>query len=338
VYICLAGEPEKREYSRLSRYVIDHDNVHKGHPMMEAALQSFPAAIDPLELVGLTELIQRSSGSPAVKIGLIDGPVVLKHPDLEGALLNELPGPNSVGCALARSPACLHGTFVAGMLCAKRDSVAPAICPGCTVLIRPIFVETTSTREPMPSATPHDLASAIMACVNAGARVLNLSVGLVQTTSRGENALREALDHAVGRGVIVVAAAGNQATLGSNAITRHHGVIPVVACDSAGRPINESNLGNSIGRRGLCAPGRNITSLSSEGRSATLEGTSIAVPFVTGAVALLWSEFPAATATEIKLAILRVPLQRRSSVVPPVLNAAAAYRMLFEASTGRRIA
>jgi subtilisin family serine protease len=306
--------------------------------MNEAALQLFPAAMDPLELVGLTKLMQRSSGRPFVKIGLIDGPVVLGHADLAGALLSELPGANSVTCALASSSACLHGTFVAGILSAKRNSIAPAICPGCTVLIRPIFAETTSTREPMPSATPLNLASAIMACVDAGARVLNLSVGLVRTSTQGENALREALDHAVGRGVIVVAAAGNQATLGSTAITRHQGVIPVVACDLAGRPMNESNLGSSIGRRGLCAPGQGITSLSSEGRSVTLEGTSIAVPFVTGAIALLWSEFPAATAIEIKLAILRAPLQRRSSVVPPVLNAAAAYRMLLEASTRRRIA
>jgi subtilisin family serine protease len=239
---------------------------------------------------------------------------------------------------MASSAACLHGTFVAGILCAKRNSVAPAICPGCTLLVRPIFAETTSARAPMPSATPLDLSSAIIACVDAGARVLNLSVGVVRTSTRGDDALREALDHAVGRGVIVVAAAGNQATLGSSAITRHQGVIPVVACDLAGRPMNESNLGSSIGRRGLCAPGRGVASLGPEGRSVTLEGTSIAVPFVTGAIALLWSEFPGATATEIKLAILRAPLQRRSSVVPPVLNAAAAYRMLSEASTRRQIA
>ena len=49
----------------------------------------------------------------------------------------------------------------------------------------------------------------------------------------------------------MVAAAGNQGTLGSSAITRHPWVIPVVACDLRGRPMNESNLGSSIGRRGL---------------------------------------------------------------------------------------
>ena len=167
---------------------------------------------------------------------------------------------------MASSAACRHGTFVAGILVAKRGSVAPAICPACTLLLRPIFAETTSARADMPSASPLELASAIVACVDAGARVLNLSLGVMRTpTVRGDDALREALDYAVARDVIVLAAAGNQATLGSSAVTRHQGVIPVVACDLAGRPMNESNLGSSIGRRGLCAPGRGVASLGLEG-------------------------------------------------------------------------
>ena len=57
-----------------------------------------------LDLVNLTALTERTSGSPDVTIGLVDGPV------------------------------------------------APAICPDCTLLLRPIFAETTSGREQMPSA------------------------------------------------------------------------------------------------------------------------------------------------------------------------------------------
>lgn len=280
----------------------------------------------PSELVKLSALMARTSGMPEVKIGLIDGPVVTQHPDLTAEHLRELPGNHGAKCTQANSTACLHGTFIAGMLSAKRNSPAPAICPNCTLLIRPIFAETTAGREHMPSAIPQDLAAAILECINAGARVINLSLALPQPSTRGEQALEEALNQALKRGVLIVAAAGNQGTLGSSAITRHPWVIPVVACDLRGRPINESNLGSSIGTRGLSAPGDGITSLGSEGQSLTLSGTSVAVPFVAGAIALLWSEFPAATAAQIKLALMPGP--RRASVVPPLLDADAAWQIL----------
>src|SRR5262249_20259911 len=120
-------------------------------------------------------------------------------------------------------------------------------------------------------------------------------------TQFGErSALGDALDHAARRGVIVGAAAGNQGTMGSTAITRHPWVIPVVACDVKGRPTKESNLGRSIGRGGLRAPGDGITSLGARGEPVTLGGTSVAAPFVTGAIAPVWSEFPDATAAEMK--------------------------------------
>ncbi len=234
--------------------------------------------------------------------------------------------------------ACLHGTFIAGILSAKRNSLAPAICPNCTLLIRPIFTETTSGREHMPSATPLELAAAIFECIDAGARVINLSSSLAQPTAKGEQSLEEALNHAVRQGVILVAAAGNQSTLGSSAITRHRWVIPVAACDLRGRPMNQSNLGSSLGRRGLMAPGDNIISLGSEGQWLRLGGTSVAVPFVTGVIALLWSEFPTATAAQIKLATSQAITLRRTSVVPPLLDAAAAYQILLTENARRRIA
>ena len=52
-----------------------------------------------------------------------------------------------------------------------------------------------------------------------------------------------------------------------------------------------SNLGASIGRGALGAPGESVTSLSVNG-PLTMGGTSAATPFVTGAVALTWSNFP----------------------------------------------
>ena len=190
----------------------------------------------------------------------------------------------------------------------------------------------------MPGTTPLELATAITECIYAGARIINLSLGLAHPSTRGEQALEEALHQALTHGVIVVAAAGNQSTLGSSTITRHQWVIPVIACNSYGRPMNESNLSSSIGRRGLSAPGSDITSLGTEGQAITLSGTSVAVPFVTGAIALLWSAFPAATAAQIKLAITQATTLRRASVVPPLLDAAAAYQLLLSTNERKRIA
>ena len=291
----------------------------------------------PLDLVRLTPLIDRTSGRPEVTIGLIDGPVVINHPELASQHIREIPGNGSGACTQASSTACLHGTFVAGILSAKRGSVAPAICPNCTLLVRPIFAETTAANGEMPSAMPEELAQAILDCIEAGARVLNISAALAQPSMKNERTLEEALDQAARRGVIVVAAAGNQGTLGSTAITCHPWVIPVVGYDLQGRPMNHSNLGSSIGRRGLGAPGYRITSLGAEGEPLTFGGTSAAAPFVTGAVALLWSEFPNASGTAIKFAITQPYSRRRNTVVPPLLDAWMSYQSLQATNTRRRL-
>src|SRR5215470_8053270 len=100
--------------------------------------------MSPLDLVKLTALMERSSGKPEMMIGLIDGPVAMNHPDLATENIREVSGKLRGTCAQANSTACMHGTFVAGVLCAKKNSAAPAICPNCTLLVRPIFAETRS--------------------------------------------------------------------------------------------------------------------------------------------------------------------------------------------------
>jgi subtilisin family serine protease len=290
-----------------------------------------------LDLVKLTELMDLTSGRPEIVVGLIDGPVAIDHPDLASETIRETPGQSTGACSQASSAACIHGTFVAGILGAKRDSVAPAICPDCTLLVRPIFKEATSGNrrirsdsvEALPSATPQDLAEAIIETIDAGARVLNLSAALAQPSINGERELEEALSYAASGGVIVVAAAGNQGTIGSSAITRHPWVISIVACDLQGRPSSQSNLASSIARRGLRAPGENVTSLGVEAKPLTLAGTSVAAPFVTGTIALLWSEFPHASAVEVLLAVSTKAYNRRTStIVPPLLDAWRAYQVM----------
>jgi subtilisin family serine protease len=214
-----------------------------------------------LDLVKLTALMDRTSGRAEISVGLIDGPVLLTHPDLASEHIREVPGKLRGTCARSDSFACMHGTFVAGILSAHRGSTAPAICPLCSFLLRPIFSEASGLDNIVPSASPQALAEAIIDTVDAGAHIINLSSALAQPSPKGESKLEEALNYAAHHGAIIVAAAGNQGTMGSSAITRHPWVIPVVSCDGNGLPTSESNLSDSIGRRGLRAPGQNITSL-----------------------------------------------------------------------------
>jgi hypothetical protein len=305
--------------------------------MIEYDFQRHARLMNPLDLVNLTALMERTPGRRDVKIGLIDGPVNLDHADLSTDLIHELSETGTGRCGEQTSAACHHGTFVAGMLCGRRGSPAPAICPGCTLLVCPIFDETAGVEQGnIPSASPEELVRAIRDCIRGGARILNLSLSVQPWSIPGEREVEGALNDAMTRGVIVVAAAGNQGTVGSSVITGHPWVLPVAACDLNGQPAAQSNLGIAIGRRGLSAPGVGVTSLGSSERSVTSSGTSVAAPFVTGAVALLWSEYPAATAAEVRLAITPAWPARRTTVVPRLLNAWAAYENLQTIHTHTR--
>jgi subtilisin family serine protease len=283
-------------------------------------------AMDPLEFVGLPALMALTSGRFNVVIGLVDGPVALDHPELATGHLTtmrEKPG----ACSDATSASCRHGTFVAGVLAARRGSSAPAIAPDCNLLIRPVFSESTQGEE-IPSATPRELSAAIVDCVHAGARIVNLSAAVAGRSLGGDHELHDALEYTVRRGVLVIAAAGNQAAVAGSPIVSHPGVIPVIAYGRSGQPLASSNLGRSIGTRGLGGPGEGVVSLAPGGKAAVSAGTSVAAPFVSGAAALLWSLFPDATVADVARALLYPGVARRRTVIPPLLNAWSAYRVL----------
>jgi subtilisin family serine protease len=273
----------------------------------------------------------RSPGRPEVTIGLIDGPVALDHPDLDSANIRALPG-REAACTIETGAACFHGTFVAGIISARRDTAAPGICPDCTLVARPIFAESPGP-DRLLAASPEELADAMLECIDAGAQMLNLSATLARASARDERSLKGVLDHACRRGVAVVAAAGNESAIGGSAITRHPWVISVVGYSLDGKPLVRSNFGARIGRHGLGAPGEGVTSLSPTAGTTAARGTSVAAPFVTGTLALLLSALPRAGVSEVCAALTRA---RRRTVVPPLLDAEAAYRTLCTTSGHRR--
>lgn len=289
---------------------------------------------DALALTGIGWLRRTTTGRPEVVIGLIDGPVEGRHPDLADARLQRM-GTRDVRCRVPVGPACRHGTFIAGMLSARPGGVAPALCPDCTLLCRPIFCEAADPRQ-CPVVTSADLAEALTEVIEAGARVVNLSVGLASTALEDHPELHAACDLAARRGVVVVCAAGNQGHVGRVPLFDHPWVVSVAGCDMGGRPLGSSNLGVTVGRRGLLAPGVAIDSTAPSGGYARMGGTSVAAPWVTGAAALLWSLWPQASAGDIRRALL-LPDRPRRSVVPPLLDAAASRRALEAAVTSRGV-
>lgn len=275
------------------------------------------------ETVRLTSLMAETEGSAQVVIGLIDGPVITSHPEFNAEGVQAL---NGTACEYANSAACQHGTFVAGLLHAHRGAAAPGLSPGCRLLVRPVFSDQDG--KAFPSCNPEELASAITECVQAGARLLNMSLGVAHSAPAAQRALIEALDHAARRGVLAVAASGNQGSVGGSTLSSHPAVLPVAACGSDGRVANLSNLGPSIGRRGLSAPGEDVQGLAASGGTRRFSGTSAAAPFVTGTAALLWSMAPSAPAASIRRALTQAGRVGRKSIVPPLLDAQAAWESL----------
>ena len=275
----------------------------------------------PLDLVGLRPLMALSRGTPAVAVGVVDGPVA-DHPALAGVRLRRI-GPGGSGSPLALR----HGTFVAGLLA--------GICPGCTLLSRPIFG--AAAADGTVASTADHLAAAIADCIAAGARVVNVSAALAEPSPNRLRALEQAADLAAARGCLLVVAAGNQGAVGGSTLTRHPWVIAVTASDATGRPLPLSNFAATIGRGGIAAPGVGVASLSAAGGITIAGGTSAAAPFVSGAAALLASLVPRASGAAIRHALCG-PAPRRS-IVPPLLDAWAAYQSLIGGTahgTGQR--
>jgi subtilisin family serine protease len=296
--------------------------------------------MDPLSQTRLSSLMTISSGSPDISIGLIDGPVDFSHPAFHGSKIRTVKDSQLSECKNADSIACAHGTFTAGILCAKRGLSAPAICPSCEIILNPIFRQDPNNNSNnnkigkdvinLPSATPGELSNAIIETIDAGAKIINLSLGLSAPSLTSYDNLQEAYDYALQRGIIIVVAAGNQGNIGNISLINHEWLIPVSACDANGKLDPMSNFGPSIGKRGLMAPGVNIRSAYPGGQYTHMSGTSFSAPFVTGTIALLWSIFAKATAERIIYSVIRAASnqRRRASIIPPLLNAEEAFKLL----------
>jgi subtilisin family serine protease len=291
--------------------------------------------MDAVSRLRLTSLMAKSTGR-GISIGVIDGPVDLNHEAFTGSKIRTTKNSEVAACRNADNIACIHGTFVTGILTGRRETQAPALCPDCEIILRPIFPEEANEQHfKLPSTSPEELAQAIVECIKAGADIINLSLGLSTTSLMKFPQLEEAYAYAIQKGIPIVVAAGNQGQMGYFSILNNPWIIPVVACDPEGRPEPYSNISPSIAKYGLMAPGINVTSASAGGGFRQLSGTSFATPFVTGTMALLWSLFKDASAHELVLSLRNVTSSRSNKIFPPLCDAQKSESIL-EALTNPR--
>jgi thermitase len=182
-----------------------------------------------------------------------------------------------------------HGTAVAGLI-ASVDPYAPGIAPGSQILSIPVL-------DGNGEGDAFSLAAGIVAAVDQGADVINMSLG-----SYGDSeVLRQAVAYAAAQGVVMVAASGND---GRNLVTypaAYESVIAVAAVDAEGNRAAFSNYGEEID---LAAPGVKVHALWEGDAFVYFDGTSASAPLVAGMAARILQSGTAATAEEVRQVLL----------------------------------
>jgi hypothetical protein len=195
-----------------------------------------------------------------------------------------------------------HGTHVAGIIGAKGNNATGIAGVNWDAKIMALkFLDGDG------QGNTADAANSIDYAVSHGARVINASWG----GPAFSQALYSAVRRAGEKGVVFVAAAGND---GENADVKPDypaafdlpNVISVAATDSSDELVDFSNYG--AGSVDLAAPGDDIESTvpkdTDDSGYASFSGTSMAAPFVTGAVAMYLSRFPQGNGDQARTSIL----------------------------------
>lgn len=251
------------------------------------------AEVDPLrpqqwgvEALKLPAAWEQQKGDDVV-IAIVDTGVDTEHPDLKDKIVD---GYDFVTNDDDPKDQNGHGTHVAGIAAAVTDNgvgIAGA-APGAKIM--PIRVLNT-----VGSGDQNAIAKGIIWAADHGAKVINLSLGesgLLSRLLKG-GVLNPAMQHAFGKGAVIVAAAGNDGTAKQNYQPPTQ-VLVVGASDRQGQPASFSNFG---AQGAVCAPGVKIIStlptyatpetLKNTTGYGVLDGTSMASPYVAGVAALL---------------------------------------------------
>ena len=223
-----------------------------------------------------------------VTIAVIGGPVDTSNPALKGANITD-----KSRCTIQDSPEGVrHNTDMAIILVSPISGVAP---DATLYNYQASTADTTSNGSCESNGDElNTVAALINQAVEDGAQFISVS----QSVNESSNELKWAITNAITKGVIIVAAAGNEAlpdditTLG-----RYSGVVGVSAINSDGTFASYSSWGDGVVTAAFGGP--YTTYDVNTGEPVTVHGTSISTPLVAGMLALARQKWPDATANQI---------------------------------------
>lgn len=256
--------------------------------------------------IGLPAAWDITTGGPVI-VAVVDTGIRFDHPDLAGVTVpgydffDNDPDPTDPGCPVVDPTEPSHGTHVAGTIAALTSNgigVAGVTWGGASaVRIMPIRVlgEDVSGNR-CGTGFLSVVVAGIVYATDHGAKVVNLSLG----GPTGTQALQDAVNYALGRGVTLVAAAGNENGPVSYPAA-YPGVIAVAATACNDQKATYSNFGPEIW---IAAPGGDANADCPSNQATAwilstwwspaaghtywfLQGTSMATPHVAGVAALL---------------------------------------------------
>lgn len=217
-----------------------------------------------------------TTSSPVI-IAVLDSGVDVNHPDLKG---NLLPGVNLDPTSKSYADNNGHGTMITGILAAKGNNGIGVSGVLWNARVLPIKV-----LDRYGKADVDILARGIRLAVDRKAKVVLMSVSNM-TPSK---ALEDAVNYAESKGVVLVAASGNEGRSSVAYPAAYPTVIAVGAVNEKNVPIYQSNYGNELD---IMAPGWGIYTTRMGGSYGSVKGTSAAAPQVAAAAAMILSEHP----------------------------------------------
>ena len=237
-------------------------------------------------------------GSSAVTVAVIDSGIRRTHEDLAGRVLQ---GHDYVSGDNDPNDTCGHGTHVAGTIGASTSN-AKGVAGMSQATILPLkgLDAVGGLFSVQCTGSTAGIAEAIVGAADQGAKIISMSIGGGSSTT-----LQNAVTYAWGKGVTLVAAAGNDGA--ANSIDypgAYPEVIAVAALDPSKAKASYSDQGPELD---IAAPGTDVISTynSADNGYTTMSGTSMATPHVAGVLALALSCAPSATNAQLKAALYR---------------------------------